>query len=169
MNKFLRTVSVLAVAVGLSACNAHTSGFNNQTGGTIVGGITGAVVGNQFGKGTGKTAATALGAVIGAVTGSSVGRSMDRPAGQTVIIREPRQHGRHYHGRVKSGSCSQYYDRGERAACLRGVQRRIEAEQRKREREAFDRARGCPSNWNRDECFYWDNHPHAQNIRPPRR
>ena len=142
MNKFLRTVSVLAVAVGLSACNAHTSGFNNQTGGTIVGGITGAVVGNQFGKGTGKTAATELGAVIGAMTGNSVGAHMDRPAGQTVIIREaPVQHGRHYHGRVRSGSCSQYYDRGERAACLRGVADRKRAQQEEREREAYKRAR----------------------------
>ena len=140
MNKFLRTVSVLAVAVGLSACNAHTSGFNNQTGGTIVGGITGAVVGNQFGKGTGKTAATALGAVIGAMTGNSVGAHMDRPAGQTVIIREPRRHN-HYERPVRTGRCSQYYDRGTRAACLRGLADRKRAQQEEREREAYKRAR----------------------------
>ena len=161
MNKFLRTVSVLAVAVGLSACNAHTGGMSNQTGGTIVGGITGAVVGNQFGKGSGKSAATALGAVIGAVTGSSVGRSMDRPAGQTVIIQKPHQHGRHSHGNVRTSHCNQYYDRGTRAACIRGVHERLRNEQKLREKEAFQRGRGCPERiirqYGPDRCNYYHN------------
>ena len=138
-NKLLKSVGILAVAGLMSGCMAHGSGLNNQTGGTVIGGLAGAVVGNQFGKGSGKTAATALGAVIGAMTGNSVGAHMDRPAGQTVIVREqPRVV---YRDRTPGGynhRCS-YYDRGERAACLRGSADRERADQRARERRAYDR------------------------------
>ena len=50
----------------------------NETAGTILGGVAGAVVGNQFGDGDGKTAATALGAIIGATVGREIGHSLDR-------------------------------------------------------------------------------------------
>ena len=146
MNIVLKSIGILAVAGLMTGCTAHGGGFNNQTGGTVIGGLTGAVVGNQFGKGRGKTAATALGAVIGAMTGNSVGAHMDRPAGQTVTVREPQviykekwyreRHTGHRHSRH---SCSRYYDRGERAACLRGVAQREQAEQRAREKRAYDR------------------------------
>lgn len=50
----------------------------NETAGTILGGVAGAVVGNQFGDGDGKTAATALGAIIGATVGREIGHSLDQ-------------------------------------------------------------------------------------------
>ena len=146
MNNFLKLTSVLAVAGLLAGCNAHGGGFTNSQGGTVIGGLTGAVVGNQFGKGRGNVAATALGAVIGAISGNAVGESMDRPAGQTVIVREAppppvyRNEPRRRRPPISDyGPCSSYYDRGERAACLRGVAERERDAQRARERNAYDR------------------------------
>ena len=151
MNNFLKLTSVLAVAGLMSGCNAHSGGFTNSQGGTVIGGLTGAVVGNQFGKGRGNVAATALGAVIGAISGNAVGESMDRPAGQTVIIREAPpvvyRESRRRRPISDYGPCSSYYDRGERAACLRGVAERERAAQRARERRAYDReANRCTAN-----------------------
>lgn len=70
-----RLVAVLAVSgiVSLSGCNMT----QNETTGTLLGGVAGAVIGNQFGKGSGNTAATALGAVIGASIGREIGSSLD--------------------------------------------------------------------------------------------
>jgi len=142
-NKFLKSVGILAVASLMSGCNAHSGGFTNSQGGTVIGGLTGAVVGNQFGKGNGNVAATALGAVIGAISGNAVGAHMDRPvpAGQTVIVREqPRVV---YRDRTPDYNRSRhrcsYYDRGERAACLRGIADRERSEQKARERRAYNR------------------------------
>lgn len=42
-----------------------------NTGGTIVGGVLGAALGNQVGRGDGKTVATAVGAVLGSQLGGS--------------------------------------------------------------------------------------------------
>ena len=68
-----------ALAAGL--ITATTAGCatmsENETAGTILGGVAGAVVGNQFGKGSGKTVATALGAIIGATAGRNIGKSLD--------------------------------------------------------------------------------------------
>ena len=50
----------------------------NETAGTILGGVAGAVIGNQFGDGKGRTAATALGAVIGATVGREIGHALDQ-------------------------------------------------------------------------------------------
>lgn len=137
-NKLLKSVGILAVSVLMSGCMAHGGGFNNQQGGTLIGGLTGAVVGNQFGKGKGNIAATALGAVIGALAGNAVGANMDRPAGQaTVIVREPTVVYRDRNP-VYNHRCS-YYDRGERAACLRGSADRERAEQKAREDRAYNR------------------------------
>ena len=70
------TAGLLIAALGptLSGCATMSE---NETAGTIVGGVAGAVVGNTFGKGTGRTAATALGAVIGATVGRNIGKSLD--------------------------------------------------------------------------------------------
>ena len=62
------TIAVLAGCATMS---------ENETAGTVLGGVAGAVVGNQFGKGSGKTAATALGAIIGATAGRNIGKSLD--------------------------------------------------------------------------------------------
>lgn len=158
MNKLLKLTSVLAVAGLMSGCNAHSGGFTNSQGGTVIGGLTGAVVGNQFGKGRGNVAATALGAVIGAISGNAVGESMDRPAGQTVIIRE--KHTPRYEYPVYRGRCSGYYDRGERAACLRGVAERNRAEADARERRAYERSRHgrVLSREDRRNCHWTNNY-----------
>ena len=65
----------IAALAGVGAGCAPMS--ENETAGTIIGGVAGAVVGNKFGKGSGRTAATALGAVIGATVGRNVGKSLD--------------------------------------------------------------------------------------------
>ena len=70
-------IAVLGTA--LSGCGGMGE---NETAGSILGGVAGAVVGNQFGSGDGKTAATALGAVIGAMVGGNVGRSLDATSRQ---------------------------------------------------------------------------------------
>ena len=68
---------------GLGAAASGCGGMGqNETAGSIIGGVAGAVVGNQFGSGDGKTAATALGAVIGAMVGGNVGRSLDATSRQ---------------------------------------------------------------------------------------
>ena len=67
-------VAALGPALILSGCATMSE---NETAGTIIGGVAGAVVGNKFGKGSGKTAATALGAVIGATVGRNIGQALD--------------------------------------------------------------------------------------------
>jgi len=72
------TTGVAAAAFGSALALSGCSGMSeNETAGTILGGVAGAVVGNTFGKGSGKTAATALGAVIGATVGRNIGSSLD--------------------------------------------------------------------------------------------
>ena len=75
------TAGLLVAALGttLAGCGGMSE---NETAGTIIGGVAGAVVGNQFGKGSGKTAATALGAIIGATVGRNVGKSLDATSRQ---------------------------------------------------------------------------------------
>jgi surface antigen len=65
---------ILALSVGLSACQ----NVSNQDVGTLTGGVVGGLLGSQFGGGSGKVAATAGGAVIGALIGGSIGRTMDK-------------------------------------------------------------------------------------------
>lgn len=77
------TARVIAAALGSALILSGCSGMSeNETAGTILGGVAGAVVGTQFGDGTGKTAATALGAVIGATVGRNIGRSLDETSRQ---------------------------------------------------------------------------------------
>ena len=135
MNKVMKTMSAVGMVALLAGCNAHSGGFNNAQMGTVIGGVAGGVVGNQFGSGSGKTAATALGAVIGAMTGSNVGAHMDRPSGNTVIVREPQRRIRYRrHG---SGVCDNYANEGARSACNRGIAKREAERQRKLERDAY--------------------------------
>ena len=70
------TVGLLVAALGTTLTGCATMG-ENETAGSIIGGVAGAVVGNQFGSGDGKTAATAVGAIIGAMVGGNIGRSLD--------------------------------------------------------------------------------------------
>ena len=103
MTKIVRTLSVVFLAVALSACGA--TGGQKQTGGTLLGAGLGALAGSQIGSGRGKLAAVAIGTLGGALIGNSVGRSLDRadriqaaraaqsahtaPIGQPVAWRNP--------------------------------------------------------------------------------
>ena len=77
-------------------------GFDNRTGGAIIGALLGAAGGTQFGKGNGRTVAILTGTVIGAVIGGKIGQDMDRadhnqvqytlentPTGQPVAWKNP--------------------------------------------------------------------------------
>ena len=77
-------------------------GFDNRTGGAIIGALLGAAGGTQFGKGRGRTVAILTGTVIGAVIGGKIGQDMDRadhaqvqntlentPTGQPVAWKNP--------------------------------------------------------------------------------
>ena len=80
---FVRYLPAGVIAAGLlSAVSGCATMSENETAGTILGGVAGAVVGNQFGKGGGKTAATAIGAIIGATVGREVGHSLDQTSRQ---------------------------------------------------------------------------------------
>lgn len=142
---FKRLVIAKALLAGFLAtgCATHGGGFNNQGAGVLLGGLTGSVVGNQFGKGTGKTAATAIGAVIGALAGGEVGRSMDQL--NNVVASQPPEayrHNRHngYYS-LHSGRCGRFTNHGVRSACKRGESEKERAEQRRREREAYNYGR----------------------------
>ena len=139
----------LAIAMALligclvTGCTTHGGRFNNQGAGVLLGGLTGSVVGNQFGKGTGKNAATAIGAVIGALAGGEVGRSMDQlnnvVASQPPVASQPSEVHRHNgHYSLHSGRCEGIANHGVRSACKRGESERERAEQRRREREAYN-------------------------------
>ena len=73
----MRFVQSTLLITAFAATGGCASMSENETAGTILGGVTGAVVGNQFGKGDGRTAVTALGAVIGATVGRNIGKSLD--------------------------------------------------------------------------------------------
>ncbi|MBO6785146.1 MAG: glycine zipper 2TM domain-containing protein [Alphaproteobacteria bacterium] len=67
---------LVAAAMLLAAC--AQDGSQNQTAGTIVGGIAGAVLGSQVGGGSGRIVATAVGTLAGALIGNEIGKSLDR-------------------------------------------------------------------------------------------
>jgi|MEHZ01.5.fsa_nt_MEHZ011502097.1_19 surface antigen len=65
---------LIAAGFLLSACVTDSS--DNQTIGTIIGGIGGAVLGSQVGGGSGRLIATAVGTLAGALIGNEVGKSL---------------------------------------------------------------------------------------------
>ena len=82
VRKLTTGLLIAALGTALSGCGGMGE---NETAGSILGGVAGAVVGNQFGKGDGKTAATAVGAVIGAMVGGNIGRSLDETSRQQAV------------------------------------------------------------------------------------
>ena len=79
----LAGIFIVSLGPTISGCGGMSQ---NETAGTVIGGVAGAVVGNQFGKGTGKTAATALGAIIGATVGRNIGQSLDETSRQRAGV-----------------------------------------------------------------------------------
>ena len=69
----MKTHKAALAAAALPALTLTGCMSQNETMGTLAGGV----VGNQFGKGSGKTAMTALGAVLGATVGRTIGASLD--------------------------------------------------------------------------------------------
>ena len=74
----MRFLQATLLTAALTAATGCASMSQQETAGTVLGGVAGAVVGNQFGKGDGRTAATALGAVIGATVGRNIGQALDK-------------------------------------------------------------------------------------------
>ena len=72
--RFTHAFATGLIMAVLAGCATMTE---NETAGTVLGGVAGAVIGNQFGKGSGRTAATALGAIIGATAGRNIGKALD--------------------------------------------------------------------------------------------
>jgi surface antigen len=65
-------LSLLATSAVISTARA-----DQQTWGTILGGVVGGIAGSAIGGGNGKTIATIIGAAGGAVAGNSIGASLD--------------------------------------------------------------------------------------------
>ena len=102
--RFRTFAPLVATAFLLTAC--VTDGKENQTAGTIIGGIGGAILGSQIGGGSGRIIATVVGTLGGALIGSEIGRSLDArdksemkkaetrahvaPVGQTVAWNNPK-------------------------------------------------------------------------------
>ena len=78
-----KLVIAFSLLTAISACSQTGStqpgqfGFNNTTGGTLIGAGLGGLLGSQFGGGSGKALATVAGVVAGGLIGNSIGRSMD--------------------------------------------------------------------------------------------
>lgn len=75
MKKMNLVTALLLTSIIAAGCSS--TGGQNQTGGTIVGGVAGALIGSQFGGGTGRVVGAAVGTLGGALIGSEVGKSMD--------------------------------------------------------------------------------------------
>lgn len=93
-----KTVVILLVSMSLVACVPP----NNESIGSVTGGVVGGLLGSQFGGGTGKIAAAVGGTLLGAYLGGSIGRTMDsvdqlkmqnaletQPTGQTSTWKNP--------------------------------------------------------------------------------
>jgi surface antigen len=77
MNK--KIASILLVTLSLSACAQDGSSnlVNNQTIGSVIGGLGGAAVGSQFGEGRGRTLAIIAGGLAGTIIGGTLGSNLD--------------------------------------------------------------------------------------------
>lgn len=67
MKAMTKVITVLALAIGLSACNNLSESQRNTAIGAAIGGVAGNVIGNS-------TEATLGGAALGGVIGSQVGK-----------------------------------------------------------------------------------------------
>lgn len=73
-------IAVILTVFSLGACaqNQGNSGLlNNQTLGSVVGGLGGAAVGSQLGEGRGRTLAIIGGGLAGTLIGGQLGRNLD--------------------------------------------------------------------------------------------
>ena len=123
----LITIGVVALTTG---CNMG----HNQQMGSLTGAVTGGLLGNTIGKGNGRIASTAIGTYLGTIVGSEVGKSMDGP--RTVVYRTSSNAQNAY------GVCSGITNEGAKSSCKRGVADRLRQEQRRLERNAYNRGYG---------------------------
>ena len=123
----LITIGVVALTTG---CNMG----HNQQMGSLTGAVTGGLLGNTIGKGNGRIASAAIGTFLGTVVGSEMGKSMDRPT--TVVYRTASNTQSAY------GVCSGITNEGALSSCKRGVADRLRQEQRRLERNAYNRGYG---------------------------
>ncbi len=122
---------LILVCVGVVALTAGCNMGDNQKMGSVTGAVTGGLLGNTIGKGNGRVVSTAIGTFLGTVVGSEVGKSMDRPA--TVVDRAQST------AQPADGSCADITYEGAKSSCERGVADRLREEQRRMERDAYNR------------------------------
>lgn len=74
MQRAFATATVIALAIGLTACASDPGqrDANKNAGAVVAGGVVGGLVGNMFGGGTGKVLMTAAGAVAGGFVGDKL-------------------------------------------------------------------------------------------------
>ena len=94
----------------------------------------GCLLGNTIGKGSGRIVSTAIGTFLGTIAGSEIGKSMDRPP--TVVYRTQST------AQFAYGVCADITNVGAKSSCKRGVADRLRAEQRRMERDAYNRGYG---------------------------
>lgn len=75
--RFPMIAGLVAITIGLAACNATNAG-EKQTLGTILGAGLGGLAGSQIGSGTGQLAAVGAGVLLGGFLGNEIGSSLDR-------------------------------------------------------------------------------------------
>ena len=99
--------------------------------GSVTGAVAGGLLGNTIGKGSGRVVSTAIGTFLGTIAGSEIGKSMDRPP--TVVYRN---------SPTAYGVCADITNVGAKSSCKRGVADRLREEQRRMQRDAYNRGYG---------------------------
>ncbi len=76
--EFLKMKKFISIClISISLFNLAGCALNNQSMGTITGGLIGGLVGSRFGRGSGRGVAIAVGALAGSMIGTAIGRRMD--------------------------------------------------------------------------------------------
>ena len=122
---------LLLISIGVVALTTGCNMGHNQQMGSLTGAVTGGLLGSTIGKGNGRIASTAIGTYLGTIVGSEVGKSMDGP--RTVVYRTSSN---------AYGVCAGITNEGAKSSCKRGVADRLRREQRRLERNAYNRGYG---------------------------
>ena len=125
---------LIIVIVGVVALTTGCNMRHNQQIGSVTGAVAGGLLGNTIGKGSGRVVSTAIGTFLGTIAGSEIGKSMDRPP--TVVYRTQPTAQSAY------GVCADITNVGAKSSCKRGVADRLREEQRRIERDAYNRGYG---------------------------
>ena len=125
---------LLLISIGVVALTTGCNMGHNQQMGSLTGAVAGGLLGNTIGRGNGRIASTAFGTYLGTIVGSEMGKSLDRPT--TVVYRTQSN------AQTAYGVCAGITNEGAKSSCKRGVADRLRREQRKLERNAYNRGYG---------------------------